>query len=44
MTSVFISYSSKDVKISESIHKFLEDNDFDIWRDKSKIRIKKIHD
>jgi TIR domain-containing protein len=38
MASIFISYSSKDVSIAETIHKLLEDNDFDVWRDKSKIR------
>jgi WD40 repeat protein len=38
MTSIFISYSSKNVKIAESIHKFLQDHGFDVWRDKSKIR------
>jgi hypothetical protein len=35
MTSIFISYSSKDVKIAENIQEYLEDNDFDVWRDKS---------
>jgi hypothetical protein len=37
MTSIFISYSSKDVEIAESIHKFLDDGGFDVWRDKSRI-------
>jgi hypothetical protein len=37
--SVFISYSSKDVKIAEAIEKHLLENGFDdVWRDKSKIR------
>ena len=31
-------YSSKDVEIAESIHKLLEDDGYDVWRDKSKIR------
>jgi hypothetical protein len=38
MTSIFISYSSKDVKIAESIQEYLEYNGFDVWRDKSEIR------
>ena len=38
MTSIFISYSSKDVKIAESIQEYLEHDGFDVWRDKSKIR------
>jgi hypothetical protein len=37
MTSIFISYSSKDVKIAERIHNLL-DNDFEVWRDESEIR------
>ena len=37
--SVFISYSSKDVKIVEAIENHLSQNGFDdVWRDKSKIR------
>jgi hypothetical protein len=38
--SVFISYSSKDVKIAESIENHLLQNGFDdnLWRDKSNIR------
>ena len=37
--SVFISYSSKDVKIAEKIENHLLQNGFnDVWRDKSKIR------
>jgi WD40 repeat protein len=38
MTSIFISYSSKDVKIAESIQEYLEHDGFDVWRDKSEIR------
>ena len=38
MTSIFISYSSKEIKIAETVQEYLEDNGFDIWRDKSKIR------
>jgi len=38
MTSIFISYSSKDVKIADNIHKFLEKDGYNVWRDKSKIR------
>jgi len=38
MTSIFISYSFKDVKIAESIQEYLEHDGFDVWRDKSKIR------
>ena len=38
MTSIFISYSSKDVKIAESIQEYLKHDGFDVWRDKSKIR------
>jgi len=38
MTSIFISYSSKDVKITENIQEYLVDHSFDIWRDKSEIR------
>ena len=38
MTSIFISYSSKDVKIAEGIQEHLEHYGFDVWRDKSKIR------
>lgn len=37
MTSIFISYSSKDVKIAESIQEYLEHDGFDVWRDKSRI-------
>jgi len=37
MTSILISYSSKDAKIAENIHKLLEDEGYDVWRDKSKI-------
>jgi hypothetical protein len=37
MTSIFISYSSKDVRIAENIHKFLEHKGVDIWRDKRNI-------
>jgi hypothetical protein len=37
MTSIFISYSSKDVKIAKSIQKYLEHDGFDVWRDKSRI-------
>ena len=37
-SSVFISYSSKDVKIAEAIEKYLVENGFRIWRDKSNIR------
>jgi hypothetical protein len=37
MTSIFISYSSKDVRIAERIHKLLEENGFGVWRDKSRI-------
>jgi hypothetical protein len=37
--SIFISYSSIDVKIAEAIENHLGENGFDeIWRDKSKIR------
>src|SRR5215469_21972 len=38
MTSIFISYSSKDVKIAESIQEYLEHDGFNVWRDKSKLR------
>jgi len=34
MTSVFISYSSKDVKIAEEIEKHLQISGYDVWRDK----------
>jgi len=37
MTSIFISYSSKDVKIAENIHKFLVENGHDAWRDQRNI-------
>ena len=40
LPSVFISYSSKDVKIAEAIEKYLVENGFDndnVWRDKRKI-------
>ena len=38
-SSLFISYSSKDVKIAEVIENHLLENGFDdVWRDKSQIR------
>jgi hypothetical protein len=37
MTSIFISYSSKDVEIAENIQEYLEHDGFDVWRDKSRI-------
>jgi hypothetical protein len=36
--SVFISYSSKDVKMAEKIEKYLLAKKFSVWRDKSHIR------
>ena len=40
LPSVFISYSSKDVKIAEEIENHLSQNGFDdVWRDKRKIEI-----
>jgi hypothetical protein len=39
LPSVFISYSSKDVKIAEAMESYLHQNGFDnVWRDKSNIR------
>ncbi len=35
--SIFISYSSKDRKVVEDIHKQLEDAGFDVWRDQSRL-------
>jgi len=37
MTSIFISYSSRDVKIAESIQEYLEHDGVNVWRDKSRI-------
>jgi len=39
MTSIFISYSSKDVEIAKTIQKCLEDEGFRIWRDERSIEI-----
>ena len=38
MRSIFISYSSKDIKIAEKIEDYLLKNNFSVWRDKSNIR------
>lgn len=37
MTYIFISYSSKDVKVAEEIENQLQISGYDVWRDKRSI-------
>jgi hypothetical protein len=39
MTQIFISYSSKDVKIAEAIENHLQNSKYEVWRDKQRIEV-----